>query len=112
MPDDFGISERVRVWAESKGFGNLGEHLDAFKRKCAANSYAYADWDAAFMEAIREDWAKLRGRAGMVQPAGGSSAPTAEATTALLAAQKAVPPPNPELARAARDALQARRLTA
>lgn len=62
MPEDFGISERVRAWATDKGYDKLPEHLDAFKRKAAAKAYAYADWDAAFMEAIREDWAKLRGR--------------------------------------------------
>ncbi len=63
MPADFGVSLRVEAWAREKGYGHLAEHLEAFKRKVAARSYAYADWDAAFMEAIREDWAKLRGRA-------------------------------------------------
>lgn len=50
------------AWATSKGFGQIDEHLDAFKRKASANGYAYVDWDSAFMEAIREDWAKLRGK--------------------------------------------------
>ncbi len=62
MPEGFGVSDRVRAWAAEKGFGQLDEHLDAFRRKVAAKSYTYADWDAAFMEAVREDWAKLRGR--------------------------------------------------
>jgi hypothetical protein len=71
LPADFGVSERVRAWAAEKGFGQLPEHLDAFKRKAAAKGYTYIDWDAAFMEAIREDWAKLRGRMkdGAVPPA-------------------------------------------
>lgn len=60
LPQDFSISERVKEWATSKGFDRLEEHLEAFRRKCSANSYAYADWDSAFMEAVREDWAKLR----------------------------------------------------
>jgi uncharacterized protein YdaU (DUF1376 family) len=65
MPPDFAVSPAVRAWAEGKGFGNLDEHLDAFKRKAKAKGYTYVDWDAAFMEAIREDWAKLRtGRNG------------------------------------------------
>lgn len=65
LPADFGASDRVKAWAASKGFGLIDEHLDAFKRKASANGYAYVDWDSAFMEAIREDWAKLRGgRAG------------------------------------------------
>ena len=62
LPDDFAISERVSQWAAEKGYGQLGEHLEAFKRKAKARSYRYASWDDAFMEAIREDWAKLRGR--------------------------------------------------
>lgn len=59
IPDDFAISERVEAWAKQKGFGRLTEHLESFKRKAMAKAYEYADWDSAFMEAIREDWAKL-----------------------------------------------------
>lgn len=62
IPADFGISERVRKWAEAKGYGMLDEHLEALKRKVAANDYRKVSWDDFFMEAIREDWAKLRGR--------------------------------------------------
>lgn len=65
IPADFAISDRVRKWADEKGHTQLDEHLDAFKRKCIAKGYANASWDDAFMEAIREDWAKLRGRAGV-----------------------------------------------
>lgn len=61
LPEDFAVSPRVEAWAAQKGFGRLAEHLDAFRAKCVAHGYAYADWDAAFMEAIREDWAGLRG---------------------------------------------------
>lgn len=63
LPPDFAVSNRVQLWATEKGYGQLQEHLEAFKRKASANGYAYLDWDAAFMEAIREDWAKLRGKA-------------------------------------------------
>lgn len=59
IPEDFGISERVRKWAESKGYTRLEDHLEAFTGKATAKDYRYADWDAAFMNAIREDWAKL-----------------------------------------------------
>lgn len=62
MPADFCVSERVQAWAAGKGYDRLADHLDAFKRKVKANGYTYASWDDAFMEAIREDWAKLRGR--------------------------------------------------
>lgn len=67
IPDNFGVSERVTAWAADKGYARLEDHLEAFRRKAKANGYAYADWDAAFMEAIREDWAKLR-RDGVGRP--------------------------------------------
>lgn len=60
MPENFGISDQVRTWAAGKGFGDLDQHLESFKDKCQANGYTYVNWDAAFMEAIRGDWAKLR----------------------------------------------------
>ena len=70
LPPDFWISDRVKAWASEKGFDRLAEHLEAFKRKCAAGGYAYVDHDSAFMDAIREDWAKLRGagRQGVASP--------------------------------------------
>lgn len=62
MPADFGVSERVRAWATEKGFTRLPEHLEAFRTQAQAKGYTYADWDAAFMNAIRDDWAKLRSK--------------------------------------------------
>lgn len=76
MPVGFSLSDRVKAWASGKGFDRLDEHLEAFKAKVAANGYTYADWDAAFMEAIRGDWAKLR------QPVAASSAATHNHLTA------------------------------
>ncbi|MFC5524030.1 hypothetical protein [Polaromonas jejuensis] len=67
MPAEFGVSDRVKAWAKEKGFDRLDEHLDAFKRKVAAKGYTNVSWDDAFMEAVREDWAKLR-----VQSTGGA----------------------------------------
>jgi len=66
LPSDFAVSPRVSAWATEKGFDRLPDHLDAFRRKAEMNAYRYVDWDLAFMEAVREDWAKLRGngRAG------------------------------------------------
>jgi len=60
LPENFGISDRVRKWAEQRGFDRLTEHLESFCSKARARAYTYADWDDAFMEAVREDWAKLR----------------------------------------------------
>lgn len=64
LPSGFSLSDKVMVWAKEKGFNRLEEHLEAFKAKAAMSAYCYADWDLAFMEAIREDWAKLRQRNG------------------------------------------------
>ena len=61
MPEDFCVSDRVKAWASGKGYLQLNEHLESFKAKCRANGYTYVDWDSAFMEAIRGDWAKLNG---------------------------------------------------
>lgn len=62
IPDDFKISKRVEAWAKDKGHGQLDAHLEAFVDKAKAKDYAYADWDAAFMGAIRDDWAGLAGK--------------------------------------------------
>ena len=59
IPDDFAVSERVRSWAAGKGHSRLDQHLEAFIAKARKQGYAYADWDAALMEAIRENWANL-----------------------------------------------------
>jgi hypothetical protein len=59
IPADFGVSERVKAWAKAKGHIRLDDHLESFIGKAIAKDYRYADWDVAFMNAIREDWAKL-----------------------------------------------------
>lgn len=61
MPNGFEISDRVRTWAEKKGFGMLDRHFESFVRKCRAKDYQYVDWDEGFMGAISDDWAKLNG---------------------------------------------------
>ena len=62
LPENFGLSERVIDWAKEHGYGHLQEHLDTFRLKAAAGDYRYADWDSAFMAAIRADWAKVNDR--------------------------------------------------
>lgn len=94
MPADFGISDRVRAWAAERGYGQLTEHLEAFKRKVAANGYTYVDWDSSFMEAIREDWAKLRGGGrGVAPPAEGANRrqDDADETRRMLDQQAQIP---------------------
>lgn len=64
FPADFAIDEGMRTWAKAKGFGRLDEHLEAFRAKCLKVGRTYVDWRAAFQEAVREDWAGLRGKNG------------------------------------------------
>lgn len=97
LPDGFAISEAVTAWATERGFGKLEQHLEAFKRKALAKGYTYVDWDSAFMEAIREDWAKLRGRgpngaapAADVRPPSG---PDPALQKIVADAAQAAPPP-------------------
>ena len=58
-PPDFRISENVQAWAKQHGFNRLDEHLDSFVNNALAKNYQYVDWDSAFKNAIREDWAKI-----------------------------------------------------
>lgn len=59
LPEGFGISENVAAWAKTKGFGQLEKHLEHFRGYAIAKAVKYADWDQAFMNAIRGNWAKL-----------------------------------------------------
>lgn len=78
LPPDFGISPAVTAWAAGKGYGDIDAHLESFRAKCAANGYGYSDWDAAFRNAIADDWAGLRsprnqrGRNGSGNASGGT----------------------------------------
>lgn len=56
LPENFSLSAEVVSWATSKGFGNLEKHLENFVCKAKAKDYRYADWDAAFKTAVRDDW--------------------------------------------------------
>lgn len=62
IPEDFAISQQVSNWAIENGHQNLQGHLQAFILKCKAKGYQYIDWDSAFMEAIRKDWAGLNSK--------------------------------------------------
>lgn len=58
-PEGFSVSTSVQDWAAKNGHTRLPERLEHFLGKCRANNYRYADWDAAFMGAVRDDWAKF-----------------------------------------------------
>lgn len=62
LPLDFKISERVKSWADAKGLTDLEPDLEFFVGRMKANGKTYVDWDEAFMNCIREDWAGLRGK--------------------------------------------------
>jgi hypothetical protein len=59
IPDNFSVSDRVIKWANEKGYRDLEKHLEHFVILAQAKGYTYTDWDAAFMNAIRNNWAKV-----------------------------------------------------
>lgn len=60
MPEGFGISDRVRKWANERGLNHLDDQLEAFRSYVKRKGAKYVDWDEALMTAIRDDWAKKR----------------------------------------------------
>lgn len=71
LPENFTVSERVRQWAAEKGHAQLDRHLDHFRLAAEAKGYTYADWDAAFMRAVTDNWAKLAPAAVAAKSGGG-----------------------------------------
>ena len=59
IPEDFHISENVRLWASKNNYQQLDRHFENFVNSAKAKEYEYADWDAAFRNAISQDWAKI-----------------------------------------------------
>ena len=59
LPKDFQISDNLRTWAKKNGHGKLNQHLGAFIIKAEKQDYRYVDWDKAFMDAIRNNWARV-----------------------------------------------------
>lgn len=74
LPSNFKVSDRVRVWAGERGFGDLDRHLEGFVSYVKRNAKTYADWDEALMTAIRDDWAKVGKRPANDDPYGLKSA--------------------------------------
>ena len=62
LPENFVISDRVQKWAAEHGHIRIQERLEHFIGYCRANGKQYADYDEAFMNAIRGDWAHLNGK--------------------------------------------------
>jgi len=59
IPSDFSITDRVIDWANREGHRELKKHFDNFVLVAQSRNYQYADWDAAFMRAIKDNWAKV-----------------------------------------------------
>ncbi len=59
LPPDFAITPDLQAWADQHGYSQLEQHLAAFRDKATARGYQYADWSAAFRNAVRDDWANL-----------------------------------------------------
>lgn len=86
LPADFGISERVRKWAQAKGWAaDLEEYLEHFRLSCESKGYTYISHDAGFMKSIREDWGKVRQRLQQQQTA--APRPSAQAPADAIVAE-------------------------
>ena len=59
IPVDFYVTDKVIDWAQKNGYSNLQKHYDNFVLSSIARNYKYTNWDAAFMKAIRDNWAKV-----------------------------------------------------
>jgi hypothetical protein len=86
LPADFAITPELQAWADQKGYGDLTAHLDCFKDKAQAKGYQYTDWNAAFRNAVRDDWAGLRKPAiTAATPLNGARYPPLDKNARLLA---------------------------
>ncbi len=61
LPEDFKPSESTLAWAAKKGYTRLDDHLEHFIGVAKAKGYRYADWQSAFQNAVRSNWAKING---------------------------------------------------
>lgn len=60
LPEGFSLNDSIRSWASEKGHTNLEAHLENFILAAKAKNYQYVDWEAAFKNAVRNDWAKVK----------------------------------------------------
>ena len=66
IPEDFGASwsPSMQAWLASNGETQVRAHLLHFVGYAKANGKTYDDWEQAFQNAIRDDWAGVR-KAGL-----------------------------------------------
>lgn len=62
IPENFGQqwSPAMKAWLEKHGDGQVKAHLISFIGKAKAKDYRYSNWEQAFQNAIRDDWAGIR----------------------------------------------------
>ena len=61
LPPDFCPDAKTLVWYATSGFKeSIEAHADHFKDACSAHPYKYINWQSAFKNAVRKDWAGLR----------------------------------------------------
>lgn len=62
LPENFGQawSTSMQQWLEKRGETQVKAHLIYFTGYARANGKQYADWEQAFQNAIRDDWAGVR----------------------------------------------------
>ena len=62
LPEDFGssFSDSMQTWLQNRGETQVRAHLLHFVGYVKANGKQYADWEQAFKNAIRDDWAGVR----------------------------------------------------
>ena len=66
IPENFEVSERVLARSREKGYpaGDVRRQFEALVSYAKRKGAKYIDWDEALMTAIRDDWAKVRGKSG------------------------------------------------
>ena len=62
IPDDFDISDKVKLWAKQNNKKNLKKRLDYFKFACKSKGYKKTDWDSYFMQSIMDNWGNIENR--------------------------------------------------
>ena len=68
ISDNFSISENVKKWAKENNYtmSAIENHKKYFVVACKARGYEVEDWDAYFIKAIVDNWAKLQNPKGGV----------------------------------------------
>ncbi len=61
IPVPFELTAAVKAWGLKHGWA-LEPYLEIFVGRNSASKKEYADWDQAFMNAVREDWYELRSK--------------------------------------------------